>query len=87
MLAPPFSCRNDKKHSFKRALFVGGMCTFTDGGFCASSKTDIHGYSRTFRDNLYLFLSICVLFLFPLSLATSLAHIQEDVYPSLKYFY
>jgi hypothetical protein len=64
MLAPPFAYRNDKKHSSERALFVGGMCTFTNGRFCASSKTDILVYSRTFRDNLYLFLSISLLLFF-----------------------
>jgi len=67
MLAPPFAYRNDKKHSFERALFVGGIYTLSDGLFCSSSKTDIHVYSRTFRDTSYLFLSISVLFLFSLS--------------------
>jgi len=83
MLAPPFAYRNDKKHSFERAVFVGGMCTFIDGGLCASSKTDILVYSRTFRDTLYLFLSIPLL----LSFLFSLAHVQDVVYPSLNYFY
>lgn len=62
MLAPPFAYRNDKKHSFERAVFVGGMCTCADGGLCSSSKTDILVYSRTFTDTLYLFLSISLLF-------------------------
>jgi hypothetical protein len=86
MLAPPFAYRNDKKHSSERALSVGGMCTFTDGEFCASSKTDILVYSRTFKDILYLYLSISLLLIFLFSCQFFFTHSRRCLSP-LKYSY
>jgi hypothetical protein len=76
MLAQPFEYKNDKKHSFEKALFIGGMFTFTDGGFCASSKTDILFFFRVLleRHLILIFIYFCFVFfsvLLPRLLRTS----------------